>query len=461
MKQLKKLERVYMKLLDQAVAEGNQKPGRKATCELRKLPIWEEVKEFLSHAKYQQFEQLFAGKICTECAVYWTSPQQQGICENCFSGDPKSYRKLRYNRGSKQRKETNLLKYGSINPPVSEATIEQRKQTCQTKYGGNAPTCSSEVLEKRKQNEIAKTGYENSTQRPEVIERVSAKLRAKTPEEWGAIVQSREQTNLNEHGHINGRWGKSGKSKADETWEARTQEQNTESQSKRELTMQANPAYNGHSHAMRDPEFKEQLRQKNGFVSSFELPETHEKSKKTLKKRYKVTNPGQLPDHKDKIRATTLKKSGGKYEFPMQDPEVFRKAMSTGSKIIEVAIEDHMYKVQGNSEARLVRKLVERFGHKKVVTQFDEHFSDPDPSEANWHIDFLIQGEFYIECKSTWTLYGRENWLATNRRKNKDCPNVKWVVEHRPNQFIVLPETWYKIKNIKHFVEKEMRKKFG
>src|ERR1700682_1608798 len=129
MKQIKKLERTYLKLLDEAIEAGNQKPGRNATCELRKLPIWEQVERLLEQVKYTQFGEIFAGKLCTECSTFWTSPRQQGICEKCFSADSKVYRKLRYSRGSDQRKKTNLEKYGSIPPPISEATIEQRKKT--------------------------------------------------------------------------------------------------------------------------------------------------------------------------------------------------------------------------------------------------------------------------------------------------------------------------------------------
>lgn len=457
MELLKKLEIIYNKLKNEAIQQGNKKPGKYACYKVKKLKIWRKVEPLVRYTKYGAFLQLFNGYICSECNEHWTVLSQQKICEKCYSSDVQKYRKERYSRACTQRINGFIEKIGRKCPKTSKQTVEKRKKTCQIRYGGNAPTCNSEVLEKRRQNELKRSGYTHSTQRPEVRQKLSNAIKEAYAEE---TIKKRQETNLERYGHINGRWSEIGKKKADKTWQSRTVEDNKKSQELRAISMKNNPKYHGYDHAMRDPAYKEDRRKRLGYVSPFEREDVQKKSKETwlangyknpssselIKQKkletylkYGVISPSQLPGHKEKIRNTNLEKSGGKYTHHLQDPLILGKALKSAFKVHKVVIEKKEFEVQGKAEEFVLKWLVKKYGIKKVITQFDKRFT----IDAQWTPDFYIKDKGYIECKSTYTLYELPGALEKNKEKAASIKNLRWAVVIK-GKVVILPKLWYK-----------------
>lgn len=131
-------------------------------------------------------------------------------------------------------------------------------------------------------------------------------------------------------------------------------------------------------------EFKENMIKNYGYISPFELEETHKKSKKTLESRYKVNHNFKIPDIQDKITKTFNKKYGT--DRPSQNLEIKSKGIKTcnekyggnspmcSSIIMSKSLETlyKNYEVYSPLQSKIILKryedtMMERYGYKYYI----------------------------------------------------------------------------------------------
>lgn len=186
-----------------------------------------------------------------------------------------------------------------------------------------------------------------------------------------------------------------------------------------------------------------------------------DKKNKSVKERYGVDCVLQDPEVRSKCMQTNIERFG--VPHAMQNKDIFIKSMANSHRIREFRYRGRSYKVQSSSEKRLFRRLVRKYGINSVHTQFHEEFPDYIFSEAGTFPDFYIDSEdIFVECKSVWTLYGKESWFEDNRRKARDVEKsgnvMEWMVHHKTKSkrhcFLKLPGNWYEfsLEELQHLV---------
>ncbi len=83
----------------------------------------------------------------------------------------------------------------------------------------------------------------------------------------------------------------------------------------------------GTAHPSQSYNYRQMLKEKNGYFSSYELEHVREKAKKTVREKFNVENVFQCKIIKDKIKKTNLEKYG--VEFPTQNQIVKHKIKET------------------------------------------------------------------------------------------------------------------------------------
>jgi len=163
--------------------------------------------------------------------------------------------------------DSNLQKYGVVNPTQNEEIRKKQKSTCLEKYGVENPFQSQEIKDKIKRQNINLYGVENSFQRKEV-------------------------------------------------------------QEKQKKTIQKNYKV---SHYSKTDEYKEKIINTNleryGVEQTFMASHIQEQIKQTNLEKYGVENPLANKQVQEKVRQTCLELFG--VENPMNSPEILSKMIST------------------------------------------------------------------------------------------------------------------------------------
>lgn len=147
---------------------------------------------------------------------------------------------------------------------LHDELMERRKQTALKNYGVDHHMKSKEYYEKYRQNLIDTTGYDNVAKRPEVIQKIK--------DTWAKEDKDEVKDRINQNR-------------------------------------------------------VESLKNKYGVESAFSLPETQQKSEKTMLEKYGFKKPLQVDEFKQKQVQTTLEKYG--YENAAQSPKIKEKKRQT------------------------------------------------------------------------------------------------------------------------------------
>lgn len=236
---------------------------------------------------------------------------------------------------------------------------------------------------------------------------------------------------------------KAAQSKRASSWAARTDEQKTNTLKQYRSTM-AERFEGGHN--TRDPKHRELRRKKNGFLSPFEDPEIREKARQSFMARSGIGAPGHKAYLK-KREATCIRLYG--VRAVTQDPEIARKALESSQATRELRVGKHKFKVQSGSEETVLRYLCEVYGAQNVITQFSKGYPMAAAKAMKWLPDFWIkpvadEPGFFVECKSTYTLYDKKEWLDSNRKKAKAAgTQVRWIVDGTDSLYW-LPHDWFR-----------------
>ena len=163
--------------------------------------------------------------------------------------------------------DSNIQKYGVINPTQNIEIRNKQKKTCLEKYGAENPFQAEIVKEKIKQQNLNLYGVENSFQRKEIQEKQKKTIKSKY--------------------------------KVD--------------------------------HYSKTDEYKDKIintnLEKYGVEQTFSSPEIQEKIKQTNIEKYGVENPLANKEIQEKVKQTCLELFG--VENPMSNPDVFNKMIDT------------------------------------------------------------------------------------------------------------------------------------
>lgn len=204
--------------------------------------------------------------------------------------------------------------------------------------------------------------------------------------------------------------------------------------------------------AARTAKTRATVQKEYGVDWASQIPEAKAAMKKTVQAEYGFDSVSQVPEIKAKQSANRQRTMTEKYgvPFPAQVPEIQLKMLSSSFRKRKVHIDGVIHTVQGGSEDALVRLLVAKWGNdRNVVTQFNKKLFPLHEAveRTGYKPDFYIfSKDLFIECKSTWTLYGvRPDVLDENREKAKEAGSAaRWIVHlGRGNKFVTLPVHWH------------------
>lgn len=216
-------------------------------------------------------------------------------------------------RANRQRKETNLKKYGAEVPLQADSIKKKVKQTCQERYGVDNVSQATSVIEKRRATFQERYGVDN-------------------PGEIQEAQEKAKQTNLLRYGVENPFQAEEVKKKIRETnLKNLGVEYPTQSKEIQEKIKQVCLDRYGVDSPMRSDEIKDRAKQtsleKYGTEYPIQSQEVREKAKSTLMKNYGVDNPM----HSDKVIQTLKETNLALYGFECTSkaPEVKEKAIKT------------------------------------------------------------------------------------------------------------------------------------
>lgn len=160
---------------------------------------------------------------------------------------------------------------------------------------------------------------------------------------------------------------------------------------------------------------------KYGVRSTLQLPDVKEKVKQTNLKRYGVENPLSSPKIRTKIKETCLKKYG--VEFATQSKEMQSKSRQT-------CIERYGVDIAAKSEGvqnRIKQTCIERYGVDNIFksTEFRKYVKDL--MQDRYNVDYYTQtSEFKAKQKATWEeKYGGNPWSCSEVRAKCNETNLK------------------------------------
>jgi len=194
--------------------------------------------------------------------------------------------------------------------------------------------------------------------------------------------------------------------------------------------------------------------------------ETKNKVVDTNMSRYGVRNPSQRPEIRERAELTNLDKFG--VRNVMQNADVFKKQMKSQHRIKAGSYQGRDYEYQG-WEHTIFEKLVDLYGTKNVVTQFDTGYPEWVMSEAGTWPDLYVSSlKLFVEVKSLWTLYGGigTGTLRKNKAKAEALEasgnKCRWVVVTHPakKSYVILPRKWYRWTRgkLERFIEEKRTK---
>lgn len=177
------------------------------------------------------------------------------------------------------------------------------------------------------------------------------------------------------------------------------------------------------------------------------------KTKATNLERRGVEFPMQSKEVQRKSRITCKQNYG--VEHPLQNAALHQKALKTSGKLYTGRCKGQRFTVQGKSEIKVLKYLVDKYGVKNVLTQFSDDYPKDSYARMKTFPDFYIKSkDLFVECKSIWTFMGRgldhlaagEGDLAKNKRKAKTAnkaAKVLWVIQKKDGSTYELPMKWY------------------
>ena len=195
---------------------------------------------------------------------------------------------------------------------------------------------------------------------------------------------------------------------------------------------------------------REERLARTGYKHARQDPTINRRAKrrqlKTVRERYGVDNVMFIPGMQALIVTRNQEKYGE--DYPMQTPEVFYRAMEASHRIKLDRYKGRDYKVQSTYESRIFQQLVDKFGIENVHTQFHSDFPDYIMREAGTWPDLYVSSiDTFVEVKSTWTLWGTDGMLKSNRKKalasNKSGNVIRWVLMVPGKGKVILPKDWY------------------
>ena len=182
-----------------------------------------------------------------------------------------------------------------------------------------------------------------------------------------------------------------------------------------------------------------------GVANQFERVE-HLKKARLHKTGYEF--PLQNPAALENYRATCLERYGA--EHFMQNKNVYKRIASTRNTmhLYEVGYRKRTYSLIGSYEVFILRVLLNRYRSTDITSSFDL-----DPLENHngqrYYPDFYVRSvDKYIEVKSIYTLFGRDNkLLELNKDKARwfedEGVDLTFVVPHPKRGTVCqLPKTW-------------------
>lgn len=280
----------------------------------------------------------------------------------------------------------------------SSRNVKSQK-TLQSKYGEHVINVSQvkEIQDRKKENELARSGGQRThpSQRSSFRQKTKLAWSLKSESEIKSIRDRAKATYQSKTGYL-------------------TTRQNPEAEAKR----------------------VNKIRAKWGTDNPFTSPKFRAHVNRVWLERYGYEEIFSSPEVQAKIRETHLRNNGT--DNAMGNPEYLVKALK--HKTISTEFDGKTYKVGSSSEVKAVPWLVSKY--KTVYTQYD---LGKYQEQYKWRPDFWIPSvKKYVEIKCVFTLlYGRDGTaFATNVKKAKSSPNVKWVVEHK-GQLIPLPKDWW------------------
>lgn len=280
------------------------------------------------------------------------------------------------------------------------------------KYGVENPAQLPGVVAKRKKTLLQRTGYEHALQNPESLAKSKQSCRATTGTDFPL--------------------------------------QNLKVLKQARATLKARTGYEYYQHS---PEAYARVRaaytKRTGYAHQSQNPDVKLAKIATNLRKRGVENPFQDLKTQLKIRRTLQARYG--VDNPTQSLEILRKVFKTQHRIKEFVYQGRTFRFQG-WEDTIIRKLVDCYGKRPVVTQFDKTYPEDTFSRLGTFPDVYVKSiDTFVEVKSTWTLLGKRKTLAQNRQKAKYAcarSTCRWVVvtDHKKGLYVVLPTDWYKMK---------------
>lgn len=153
-----------------------------------------------------------------------------------------------------------------------------------------------------------------------------------------------------------------------------------------------------------------------------------ESTKKTLLKEYGVTNAAQSEQIKEKIRKTNKERYG--VEFPYQNPEIFKKAQTSGERARYYKDTDLIYR--GSFELDFLERFYDKIDIAKPMTFDYEHNGTLHKYIPDFYIPSL---DLVIEIKSSYYF----------KKYKEKCISKAAAVEKAGHEFLFIFDKDYTV----------------
>lgn len=162
----------------------------------------------------------------------------------------------------------------------------------------------------------------------------------------------------------------------------------------------------------------------------------------------------QDPNRRERYRLAYLKKTGGRFEFPNQDPEI-HKQQKLRSDVHKYTVSGREVICQGNLAIHVYKALADVWGSQEIHSEFHEEYPKHLAREMKTTPDIYVQPlDLFIEVKSTYTLCGNQFFFDTAKRqylkatKAYGMQAIRTVLAIQPTKLkptviFILPTRWY------------------
>lgn len=321
--------------------------------------------------------------------------------------------------GHEKMKKTNIEKTGFAFPIQNPDTQQKMMQTYEEKTGYDHWNKDPEVQEGISERYHEKTGYDHPSQNPEYQESKRENYLAKTDGKYSHPSQNPEVKETKKQNYL---------AKTDGKYEWSMQ--NPEVHEKIKAT---NRERTGYDYYLQNPEFRAKIQQayfeETGYMNPAQNPTSKENFKQTNIERRGVPHHMKDPKLVEQMRINYLEKSGGMYEHPMQDPEIYAKSARSMLKYKSYSYPCGRETLVQGYESFCLNDLIEEGVDENEICNQVEFKNDIQPMPSIWYSfgerkrryfpDIYIPSQNkIIEVKSPWTF---KKDIAKNIAKAQAC----------------------------------------